>query len=105
MKFGDEMPKEKLRDRDQLTGGYRDNYLSYRARIGVLVPSTNTAVEYDLQKVIPRGVTWHVARFMINNVNDTLSNLSRIGIFSEMAEAGQSAVLYMSVIGTPMCAC
>ena len=91
MKFGDEMRKEKLRDRDQLTGGYRDNYLSYRARIGVLVPSTNTAVEYDLQKVIPRGVTWHVARFMINNA-DLSSDKSFVNFLDDLRETIGSSI-------------
>ena len=91
MNFDGEMPKEKLRDRDQHTGGYRDNYLSYRARIGVLVPSTNTAVEYDLQKVIPRGVTWHVARFMINNT-DLSSDESFVNFLDDLRETIGSAI-------------
>ena len=91
MNFDVEMPKEKLRDRDQHTGGYRDNYLSYRARIGVLVPSTNTAVEYDLQKVIPRGVTWHVARFMINNT-DLSSDKSFVNFLDDLRETIGSAI-------------
>jgi maleate isomerase len=91
MNFDGEMPKEKLRDRDQHTGGYRDNYLSYRARIGVLVPSTNTAVEYDLQKVIPRGVTWHVARFMINNT-DLSSDKSFVNFLDDLRETIGSAI-------------
>ena len=91
MDFDGEMPKEKLRDRDQHTGGYRDNYLSYRARIGVLVPSTNTAVEYDLQKVIPRGVTWHVARFMINNT-DLSRDKSFVNFLDDLRETIGSAI-------------
>jgi len=43
-----------------------DNYqVARRARIGVLIPSTNTGVEYDLQKFLPDGVTWHPSRFWI----------------------------------------
>lgn len=36
-----------------------------RARIGVVIPSTNTGVEYDLQKFILDGVSWHPSRFWI----------------------------------------
>ena len=36
-----------------------------RARIGVIIPSTNTGVEYDLQKFKIDGVTWHPSRFWI----------------------------------------
>jgi len=43
-----------------------DNYqIARRARIGVLIPSTNTGVEYDLQKFALDGVTWHPSRFWI----------------------------------------
>ena len=43
-----------------------DNYqIGRRARIGVLIPSTNTGVEYDLQRFALDGVTWHPSRFWI----------------------------------------
>lgn len=41
------------------------NYIGHRAKIGVILPSTNTAVEYDLQKLALRGVTWHPSRFWV----------------------------------------
>jgi maleate isomerase len=43
-----------------------DNYqIARRAQIGVIIPSTNTGVEYDLQKLNLDGVTWHPSRFWI----------------------------------------
>jgi maleate isomerase len=43
-----------------------DNYqIARRAQIGVIIPSTNTGVEYDLQKFHLEGVTWHPSRFWI----------------------------------------
>lgn len=43
-----------------------DNYqIARRAQIGVIIPSTNTGVEYDLQKLRIDGVTWHPSRFFI----------------------------------------
>ncbi len=43
-----------------------DNYqIARRAQIGVIIPSTNTGVEYDLQKFILDGVSWHPSRFWI----------------------------------------
>lgn len=43
-----------------------DNYqIARRAQIGVVIPSTNTGVEYDLQKFHIEGVTWHPSRFWI----------------------------------------
>jgi maleate isomerase len=47
-----------------------DNYqVAQRARIGVLIPSTNTGVEYDLQKFQLTGVSWHPSRFWIELKN------------------------------------
>ncbi len=60
---------EKALDRDQRTDGHLDNYIGHRAKIGVIIPSTNTSVEYDCQRVIPRGVTWHSSRFMIEHTD------------------------------------
>lgn len=48
---------------------FLSTYIGHRAKIGVIVPSTNTAVEYDLQKVCPRGVTWHPSRFWVESPN------------------------------------
>ncbi len=42
-----------------------DNYIGHRAKVGVIIPSTNTAVEYDLLKFLPRGLTWHPSRFWV----------------------------------------
>ena len=47
-----------------------DNYqVASRARIGVLIPSTNTGVEYDLQKITLDGLTWHPSRIWIEIAN------------------------------------
>ena len=45
----------------------RPNYIGHRAKIGVIIPSTNTAVEYDMQKVNVPGVTWHPSRFWVES--------------------------------------
>ena len=47
-----------------------ENYqVAHRARIGVLIPSTNTGVEYDLAKFQLPGVSWHPSRFWIELKN------------------------------------
>jgi maleate isomerase len=52
-----------------------DNYqIAHRARIGVIIPSTNTGVEYDLQKLKIDGVTWHSSRFWIELRNWAAEN-------------------------------
>ena len=42
-----------------------ENYIGARAKIGVIIPATNTGVEYDLQKFNLDGVTWHPSRFWV----------------------------------------
>ena len=44
-----------------------ERYVGTRARIGFVIPATNTAVEYDLQKIILPGVTWHTGRFPVGS--------------------------------------
>ncbi|MDG2260994.1 MAG: arylmalonate decarboxylase [Actinomycetota bacterium] len=39
--------------------------VGYRAKIGVIVPSTNTVVEHDLNRIRPAGVTFHSGRFFV----------------------------------------
>jgi maleate isomerase len=42
--------------------------MSFAGRIGLLVPSSNTTVETEFFKVLPKGVTLHVARLFIASV-------------------------------------
>jgi maleate isomerase len=42
-----------------------------RARIGVIIPSTNTSVEADYNDLRPEGVTLHTARIFINTSIDS----------------------------------
>ncbi len=47
-----------------------ENYqIANRAQIGVIIPSTNTGVEYDLQQLHIDGVSWHSSRFWIELSN------------------------------------
>lgn len=39
-----------------------ENYIGHRAKIGVIIPSTNTAVEYDLQRFVAAGLRGHLSR-------------------------------------------
>ena len=82
MLFSNQIDLLKNRDRVQRTNGYQDNYIAHRAKIGVILPSTNTAVEYDCQKIIPRGVSWHFSRFMISQAD--LSDDKKFMDFLEM---------------------
>ena len=42
--------------------------LGWRAKIGVVTPSTNTIVEPEFHAMAPLGVTNHTARFLIPNM-------------------------------------
>lgn len=44
-----------------------EHYVGARAKIGVVIPSTNTAVEYDLQKLNLPGVLWNPGRFYVES--------------------------------------
>jgi maleate isomerase len=46
-----------------------EDWIGHRSRIGVILPSTNIAVEYDCQQLCPPGVTWHFGRFMVHHTN------------------------------------
>ena len=43
----------------------QEPWIGARGRIGVIIPSTNIGVEYDCQRILPPGVTWHFARFFV----------------------------------------
>ena len=43
--------------------------MSFSGRIGLLVPSSNTTVETEFHRALPAGVTLHVARLFITQVN------------------------------------
>jgi len=51
----------------------------YRSKFGVIVPSTNTVVEHDMNRVSPRGITFHAGRIYINeeslDSNDAFEDL------------------------------
>jgi maleate isomerase len=46
-------------------GKAQQPWIGVRARIGVIIPSTNIGVEHDCQRIVPQGVTWHFARFFV----------------------------------------
>lgn len=53
----------------------QEPWIGIRGRIGVIIPSTNIGVEYDCQRVIPQGVTWHFARFFVEQPDLSSDNM------------------------------
>lgn len=51
----------------------------YRAKVGVIVPSTNTVVEHDTAMLAPHGITFHTGRMYIDDpamdTDETFVNL------------------------------
>ncbi|MEC7648543.1 MAG: Asp/Glu racemase [Pseudomonadota bacterium] len=64
-----------------------ERWIGERARIGIAIPSTNIAVEYDCQRIIPEGVTWHFGRFYIE-----VRDLSDNETFLKFVEAIQDTI-------------
>src|SRR3954451_4886769 len=64
-------------------------WIGSRGRIGVIIPSTNIGVEYDCQRIIPEGVTWHFARFFVSQ-----PNLSSDDMFLAFIEAIRETIPY-----------
>ena len=50
-------------------------WIGARGRIGVVLPSTNIGVEYDCQRIIPEGVTWHFGRFFVGQPDLSSDNM------------------------------
>lgn len=50
--------------------------LGWRARIGIIVPATNTATESELWKIVPEGVTLSFARAVSSRDTDQVRRLS-----------------------------
>jgi maleate isomerase len=64
-------------------------WIGARGRIGVIIPSTNIGVEYDCQRIIPEGVTWHFARFFVSQ-----PDLSSDDMFLAFIEAIRETIPY-----------
>lgn len=43
--------------------------MGYRAKFGVIVPSTNTVVEHDFNMIRPAGVTFHTGRMYVEHAS------------------------------------
>ena len=55
----------------------------WRGRIGLIVPSSNTTMECELARMLPKGITQHTARVM--QVIETEEELLRMSTYAERA--------------------
>lgn len=63
----------------------------YRAKFGVIAPSTNTVVEHDFNRVGPPGVTFHAGRIYINE-ESLDSNEAFEDLLAQVRENIQTAI-------------
>jgi len=66
------------------------------SRVGLLLPSSNTAMEPDFYKMAPMGVTVHTARMLLRAV--TVEGLA------EMADEAEGAARLLKTAGVDMVA-
>lgn len=53
----------------------QEPWIGARGRVGVIIPSTNIGVEYDCQRILPPGITWHFARFFVSQPDLSSDNM------------------------------
>lgn len=70
---------------------------SYRARIGILLPSTNAAAEPQIQAMLPPGVAFHTTRLKLigSSEKDAAEMLERLEDSAELlAHAGVDLIVF-----------
>lgn len=75
----------------------------WRARIGLIVPSSNTTMEEEFRSALPDGVSLHVARVRLRKVN--VEELKKMEEFVELAadmlaDAGVDVIAYGCTTGS-----
>jgi maleate isomerase/arylmalonate decarboxylase len=78
-----------------------------RAKLGLIVPPTNTVNEAEWHTMVPEGVTFHVTRMPLHT--DTTSNAGKKVLYidiekstSDLAQAGLSVIAYGCTAGSMM---
>lgn len=85
------------------TSDYRP--YGWRAKLGLIVPPTNTVNEAEWARMAPDGVTVHVARMPLHS--DTTSDAGRAALYAdirlastELAKAGPDVIAYACTAGS-----
>ena len=64
---------------------------AYRAKWGVIIPSTNTVVEHDFARLVPHGISFHAGRALITRPEMT-SDATAKALLDQMEERFDEAV-------------
>jgi maleate cis-trans isomerase len=77
----------------------------YRAKLGMIVPPTNTVNEAEWARIVPDGVTLHAQRMALHS--DTQSDAGKRALYTdieaaadELAKAGVDVVVYACTAGS-----
>jgi len=83
----------------------RDHEYGWRARLGVIVPPTNTVNEAEWQRLAPRGVSVHATRMPLHT--DTESQAGKRALYADLehavadlSAAGMSVIAYGCTAGS-----
>jgi maleate isomerase len=79
----------------------------WRARLGLLIPSSNTTMEMEFHKTVPEGVSVHTARMMMpeaNNIDDKRESINLMNKEVEksvirLSSAETSLIIYGCTLG------
>ncbi len=73
----------------------KEENIGWRARLGVIVLSTNLTVEYEFRKMIPEGVSFHVSRCLIpdSSRNEREKEGVFLGLEQGMLQAGKQVAM------------
>jgi len=91
-------------DRQPQTRPASRSYYGWRAKLGLILPSTNTVIDPELARICPPGVTWHSTRVLLlgkatpESFRDMASNASRAA--EELATAEVDVVAYGCASGS-----
>ena len=75
----------------------------WRARVGLIVPSSNTTMEEEFRRLMPHGVSLHVARMKLVNVTvEELFEMEKhaLSAASDLADANVNVIVYGCTSGS-----
>lgn len=74
---------------------------SYRAKLGLIVPPTNTVNEAEWAQMVPKGVTFHTHRMRLHGPDEQPALMRDLkGAIAMLAQTGADAIAYACTAGS-----